>query len=420
MSSVPESPTTPTVSDANAKPTAPRRTFWRSLKSHLWRKRVVLPVVILLILTAAAWRYRVTRTEYRFARGEEAVRQRDWNSVDELAKRLEASGQPDHARLLRAEGLYARKLPDLALAECNEIRDQGAIRLPAATLAGKCLLELGELKEARRTFEFVLGEEPDNVDAHRGLAAVAYDMGQMHMAIVHLKEIIRLDLADSRPHRLLANIYRDMGNNDEAEAEFREALRIGGQSDVVREEVQFELAENLVKQSKFTDALAVLDEAAAGDSEPPAMVAVRGQALRGSGQRAEAIALADRAIAAHPDGVFYLLRGQLFLDDGDAVAAIPQLEQAARLYRRPYQPYVLLTQAYAAAGRKSDAEAANRRAEELRRDMQQATELSQEAMANPWDPMVRLKLAEVFDRLREPALAAMWRKAAAEVQRQKR
>jgi predicted Zn-dependent protease len=180
------------------------------------------------------------------------------------------------------------------------------------------------------------------------------------------------------------------------------------------------LAENLVKQSKFADALAVLDEGSARGPEPPALLAVRGQALRGVGRRAGAIALADRALAAHPDGVFYLLRGQLYLDDGNAAAAVPLLEQAARLYRKPYQAYFLLAQAYAATARKADAERANRRADEIRQDLQRATDLSREAMDHPLDPSVRIRLAEVFDRLQEPDLATMWRKAAAELQARQR
>jgi tetratricopeptide (TPR) repeat protein len=388
------------------------RTAWRVVR----RKWVAVPLLLVLVaLAAGVWRYRATRPEYRLARGEEAVRARDWRSADALAERLEATGHADHAHLLRATALHARQQPDLALAECNLIRGLGSIRLRAATLSGKCLLDLGELAEADRAFTFVVGDQPDNADAHRGLAAVAYDLGQLGRAITHLEQVIRLDPGDARPHRLLGNIYRDTAVHERAEAEYREALRLGGGSDAAREEVRFELAENLIEQGKFADALDVLEHPAPQNEAPP-LVAIRAEALRGSGRRQEAIAVLDRALAVHPDGVFYRIRGQMHLEDGDAKAAVPMLEKAARLYRRPYQVYFLLSQAYAVLGRKADADRASARATELRRLMERATELTKLAMTNPSDPGVRLQLAGVFDALEDPSLAAMWRRAASQLQ----
>jgi hypothetical protein len=56
------------------------------------------------------------------------------------------------------------------------------------------------------------------------------------------------------------------------------------------------------------------------------------------------------------------------------------------------------------------------RAEELRKDLDRITELTKEAMAKPWDAAVRLRLAELSERLGKPELAAVWRKAAAACQ----
>jgi predicted Zn-dependent protease len=150
-----------------------------------------------------------------------------------------------------------------------------------------------------------------------------------------------------------------------------------------------------------------------GGEPSPRSAALKAEALRGVGRGPEAIAVVDRALDAYPDGVFYRLRGQLYLDQGNAADAIPMLEQAARLYKRPYQPYFLLAQAYARAGRKADADRAAARAEEVRRDLETATELTKEAMERPQDASVRIRLAEVCERLGDPELAAMWRRAAA-------
>src|SRR5262249_19217472 len=104
---------------------------WRRLRSRLWRRKRTLLVLILAVAAFATsgWRYRVTRPDYRLACGEDAVRKMDWKSADYLATRLEATGHANHAHLLRAEVLYAKKLPDLALEECNLVNDDGVIGL---------------------------------------------------------------------------------------------------------------------------------------------------------------------------------------------------------------------------------------------------------------------------------------------------
>jgi predicted Zn-dependent protease len=150
------------------------------------------------------------------------------------------------------------------------------------------------------------------------------------------------------------------------------------------------------------------------------MQALRVEALRGLGRREEASAEVDRALAVHPEGPFYRLRGQLYLDDGNARSAIPFLEKAASLSPHHYQSHFLLAQAYAAAGRKADAERTNARVDEIRRDYDQISALSREIMNKPWDPEVRLRLSEYFQRTGNAKLAAMWRKAAAHCQAQRR
>lgn len=380
-----------------------------------WRW-IVISALLVAAATGGVWRYRVSRPEYRFDRGLQAVARRDWHTADELADRLSATGHPDEAHILRAESLFARKDSAGALDECNRVRpDGGSLHLRAAVLSGKCLLDLAEPTEAVRVFAFVVSREPDNVDAHRGWAAAAYDLGQTSQAIAELRQVARLDPADYRPHRLAGDIHRDAGDWNRAEAEYREAVRLGGGPPSVRAQVRADLARTLVEAAKFSEALDVLDDGGEGDPESRPAALARAEALRGLGRYDEAAALVDRELEARPDGQLYRVRGQLHLDRGEWAAAIPPLEEATRRIRAPYQAYLLLAQAYGLAGRKADAAKALARAEQLRRDAQAASELSREANARPWDPAVRLRLAAVFDRLGDPDLAAMWRRAAASV-----
>jgi tetratricopeptide (TPR) repeat protein len=374
---------------------------------------------VLVVIAAAGWRYWITRPEHRFVHGHQAVEAGDFKAAEQYAARLEATGQVDRAHLLRAESLYARKNPEAALRECNQIKDEGAIRHRAAALAGRCLLDLGALAEAERVFLFVLSEEQDHIDAHRGMAAITYEMGQWNRAIAHLEQVIRLDPGDARPHRLLAEILRDSLNVEGAVAEYREALRIGtGLSDVARDQSRFELCEALVETARFEEARAMLDAGGPANSEAPYMRALRIEILRGLGRKAEAQSLADAALADHPDGPFYRLRGQLYMDEGDAVKAVPLLERAAQESPNHYQSHFLLAKAYAAAGRKADADKANARAEDIRKVYELGAELQRQAVARPKDVAVRLKLAELYERIGDTKSAATWRRAAAQLQGQ--
>lgn len=381
------------------------------------RRAVIASVLVGAAVSIGYWWYRTTRPEYRFERGEEAIAANDWKTAAQMADRLQASGHVDQARLLRAELLYARKQPESAIEELNQIRDEGAIRLRAAALCGRCLLDLGANQEAERAFLFVISEDRDNIDAHRGLATIAFDLGQMNRALAHLEQVIRLDPNDARPHRMLAEVLREANDVKNAEMEYREALRIGnGLSETAIEEVRFGLVECLLRLRLFTEAVAKLDEFAAGKPETVAVQGARVEALRGAGRRQEAIAVADRALAEYPGGPFFRLRGQFYLEDGDAKAAIPLLERAVEMNPKHYQSCYMLAQAYAADNRKADAERTNAKAEALRKDQHLESDLVFEAIEKPTDPVVRLKLAELHERNGEPEAAARWRKAAAECQ----
>lgn len=371
----------------------------------------VLTGVLLVAAAIGAWRYRVTRPDYQLARGEDALRAENWADAARTIDRLEAAGAAEHAAVLRGEYFLATGRPDLALDAFTEIKRESPFHLRSAAKAGRCLLALGKLAEADRVLNYVIDTEPDNIDARRSLAAVAYDLGQMPQAIDSLEAVARLDPADARPHRLMGLIQKDLNRFEPAETAYREALR-RGLTGPARGEVVVELAEVLVRAGRFADALAVLD--ADAPAAGPAGEAARVEALRGVARRADAAANVDRAIAAYPaDGALRRLRGQLYLDDGNHAAAVAALEAAAERLPADYQTQFLLAQSYTATGRAADAGRAAARAEELRKTLERVTTLTREAMDRPWDAAVRLELATVSEAMGEPKLAAMWRAAAA-------
>src|SRR5207253_10728216 len=100
--------------------------------------------------------------------------------------------------------------------------------------------------------------QPDNVDARRALAAIHYDRGAMSNALAQLAKWVELDGGDGQPHRFMGVIYKDMGANAPAADHYRAALRLR-LAPKVRREVVPELAEVLVKQNEYAEALRHLD-----------------------------------------------------------------------------------------------------------------------------------------------------------------
>lgn len=370
-------------------------------------RRWLLVLFVAALVLGAGWRYRISRTEYRFARGQEAIRAGDAETVRLYADRLDDAGARDHAFLLRGEALFHFGAPARALGQLGQVRTDGPLGLRAATLTGRCHLALGEVREAHRAFNAVVERQPDNVDAHRGLAAIAYDLGQLDEAVTFLTRVAELDPSDARPHRLIGLIHKDLARDDPAEAAYREALR-RGPPEAVAGEVRVELAEVLVRKGKFAAGL----EALAGTDGPTA-AAARAECLRGLGRSPEAAQVLDAALARHPTAALARLRGQVHQDQGQPAEALRSFERAAELGPADYQAQYLLAQAYGAAGRKDDAARTFARVEQLRLDLDHITALTREASARPWDPGVRVELAEVSERLGKPELAALWRKAAA-------
>jgi tetratricopeptide (TPR) repeat protein len=368
--------------------------------------------LVTVVASGAAWWYHVTRPAYRWQRGREALRQNDWFGVEDIARRLEAAGDADHACLLRGEVLYRQRHYADSIAELNKVRNEGDLRLQAAALQGQCFLGLHRLGEAERVFTFVLEQQPEHADAHRGLAAVHYDLGNLSQAVLHLEEVARLDPGDGRPHRQIGLIWMDLSKNADAAAAYREALGRSLKA-AVRQEVRLELAEVLVRQRDFSTALQTLDDPEADRPESVVALGLRGQCLWGLSRAEEARALLEKGLERYSsNGCLLRLRAQIHLTDQQPGPAATLLEKAVAQDPQDHLSRYQLALAYAQLSRTEDAAAQQEQVKEIRGRLELLTQLSKEAMDKPRDAEVRLRLAEVCARAGRADLAAMWQRAA--------
>jgi tetratricopeptide (TPR) repeat protein len=386
-----------------------------------------LATAVGLALAGGAWWHHTSRPEYRLRRGREALRRGDDEAVEREVLRLEAAGCGDQAHLLRAELLFARAKPYLdanqsapaapflgrALDECNQIRDQGDIRLDAAAVSGLCLLYLKEYAQAERALTFVVAQRPDHADAHRGLFALYYDQGALLRAVDHLREVARLDPDDGRPHRMIGHIYQELEKYDRAGEAFEEALR-HRLSEEFAADVRENLAECLVKQGRHEEALRVLDGLTAEGPGKPKLMALRAECLLARGATDGARPLVEETLAREPRSVDLLrLRARLHRDAGELREEAADLEQLLTVDRHDYAGRYQLAQVYELMGRRAEAAEQRRLYQQTQQALEEMTKLYGKAVQNPWDGAVRRRLAEICRDLDRPDQAAMWLQAAA-------
>jgi tetratricopeptide (TPR) repeat protein len=361
-------------------------------------------------VAVGAWWRHTSQPDYRLRQARQALLEDDPEEAERAAARLEADGYEDLAHQLRAEVLFHRRRYADALSEINQVRDPGDRRVDALALSGQCLLRLGNVRRAERVLAEVVRERPDHADAHRGLAALYFDQGATDLAISHLTEVARLDPADARPHRTMGMIYKDTEDNTKAIACYREALRRGGLSARVTDEVREELARCLVDQRGYGQALEILEPCA---PRPPVLV-LRAECLWGEGRAAEARPLVERALKLAPQSIDgLLLRGKLFLEAGQPREAARDLEAAVKSDPHDYTCRYQLGLAYDMLGRRADAAEQHRLSEQNHNAISLVMALKEEAQRNPWDPNVRRRLAALYRQLDNPEQAAVWQQAAA-------
>jgi tetratricopeptide (TPR) repeat protein len=344
--------------------------------------------------------------------------------AERLASLLEASGNPCHAHLLRAEIRMKEGKYDEALAAVNamsrfeaQLAQGPDLRLEGAVLSGRCLVFLHSHREAERVLRYAVDNWPATMDpargltdAHRGLFAVYYDQGAMTPAIDHLEEVSRLDPDDGRPHRALGRIYFDLNQPEKAIVSYTEALR-RTLAPRVEGEVKIELAEVLIRAGQYEQIRHTLD----GVAQNAKVMALEAEALwlASPSQIESARRLCDEALAKDPSCPQVLrLAARMNWDAGEVANTAPLLERLLKQDPHDAASRHLLAQVYRRLGRPKEAAEQQRLRERSAAYLTELTDLNAKALADPWDFAVRERLAVVCDQLDRPALAQMWRRAA--------
>lgn len=378
----------------------------------LSRRRLLLVLAVSVLAALAIGAVVIMRRPdpvEQFQAGLAALEQKDLDRVDGAIESLrEDPAFESHRKVLEAGALLQRDKPRAALKELAEVQPEGVYQEPALLFAGEALYQSGRLKEAEQVFLKYDRLHPDRPQVSRWLAAIYYDLGAMSLAIEHLEKLAKLDPTDYAPHRLLATIHVDFERFSQAVPEFEKALERSPPA-TVRESLIHGLAKALMRERRYDDALAALE-----DARPDAETLVRrSECLWSLGRQDEAKQALARAIEYEPDKE-EVLRWQalLLIDEGDFKQAEPVLKRLLEQEPHNLEARYQLAQVYLSSGDKAAHDLELERLERSTRLLDRLTVLSQQAIEQPYDAELRDQMADICDQINRPQLAESWRRMA--------
>lgn len=256
-----------------------------------------------------------------------------------------------------------------------------------------------------------LEADPNNVEAHRSLSMFYYDVGAIDHAVQHLQATTGLQADDPRPYRLLGMIFADYERYDEAVGYYRSALSRNLTAQV-REEVLRELTNCYLKLRDYKSGLEVIETAS---KSLDAMV-LKADCLVGLGEQDQAIALLDQVLSVDPSNFGAMLsKADANLLAGKAQEAVDVLRRAVAIRSKDYLVNYKLAQALRAIGLTDEAQVVADNAEAIKVIRERFTQLHKDATSSPRDADIRYQLGVTADELGMPEMAAVWYKAAVQL-----
>jgi tetratricopeptide (TPR) repeat protein len=214
-----------------------------------------------------------------------------------VTKAIKRDKRSVEVRFLRGLYLIRSGSPQASLVTLRDAARVESLRPRAALAAAQAYYDLGQFQAVQQVLNDVLQQQPENIDAHRLLAALNYDLGINPRAIHHLEAVARLDPQDPRPHRLIGLMRKDFQDYPAAVEAYRIALARNPQP-ALAAEIRLELAQSLISQREYAAAL----EALTADDQSPDALTVRLQCFDSLNRRGEAAAIvkAAHALTAPP------------------------------------------------------------------------------------------------------------------------
>ena len=376
-------------------------------------RRATACVVLLAVVGALpAWRelqYRECRRQFDQALA--AIESQDWPSVEQVMNSLDVRyGFESHVFFLRASLLMRQGDHAGALYELSAVHAVDELREPVSLLHGECLYLSGETARAEQVFRQLAVENPKLLQAHRWLAGIYHERGNMQDARFALEQIEKRAPADYRAYRQLGLLYhRDLADNQKAVRYYRLALD-RDPPPAERDRILRELGEALILRRDYAGALDMLSD----QSEPDAIgLAMMSDCCWSLDRREDArIHLAEAKQINPKERLTLLLEGRMYMEEGYPEQAVAPLQHLVQNDSHDWVGRYRLAKAYQQMGDIERAQIEIQKMQDSKGLRFQLTQLYVNTLDRPDDMTVRDQIAELCQQLGQPELAAKWRRAA--------
>ena len=318
-----------------------------------------------------------------------------------------ACGGPEGRTVLRAAYWLKRHDFQAALQHIANVTPDGPYRHSSLRIAGEALFRSGRLAQSLKLLSTLVTELPDDVDSHRILAAIYFDISAMNQAEIELQHVIRLAPEDYRPHHLLGRIHQDFEKFGTAVTHYRQALQLCTNPGS-KLELQQGVAASLRGDRQFEELLLWLPP----DEHDPLLETCRADALWSTGRSDEAERLLESIQQRAPEfAEALLLSARINIDHGKLDLAEKPLQTL--LERNPhdvkarYQLALLQRQ----SGNLPAFQETMRLKDQSQALIDRMIQLNQDIINNPGDGSLCQQIADVCEQLGKLELAESWRKA---------
>lgn len=189
------------------------------------KRKIVFSALCIFLLTIPLFASSPTAAEF-YSRGVERQNGEEWYEATELfleAVRVNPAYADAWFRL--AECAYQLGQYDTALAYLSSAEKYARNSTRVQNLRGMCRIALGNFSEARRIFEKILAQYPNDVDARFGIAELELFSGRISSAEGKYAEALERDPSNRKALLSLAFVSAERGNSSAASRYMSQALR---------------------------------------------------------------------------------------------------------------------------------------------------------------------------------------------------
>ncbi len=236
--------------------------------------------------------------EAHFAMAQAAANANDnLRALNETEKSLQLRPDWESAALARAQ-LQTRLSPQTAIDSLSTFVDANPAARDARLALARLLISEKRYDEARRHFDRLIKDNPDNPDVIYPVAMLALQQGDTTTGRTQLEHLLTTDFADkSTIHFFLGQLDQEQ-NKTEAAAEHYRQVTVGEQYIAARSR----LAQILLQQGKTNEARELLHNTRGGTAaERTQLILAESQILREAGRHNDAYIVLDLALTAQPD-----------------------------------------------------------------------------------------------------------------------